>query len=47
MRVQIFSDLIVCDGAGLVTRDLERQLDIIFYIGEFGFFVTDMDKKEK
>ena len=44
MKVQIFSDLIVCDGAGLVTRDLEKELDIIFYIGEFGFFVMDVEK---
>lgn len=26
---------LVCDAVGLVTRDLERELDIIFYIGEF------------
>lgn len=32
-----FSDAInlVCDAVGLVTPDLERELDIIFYIGEF------------
>jgi len=48
---------LVCNAAGLVTRDLEREFDIIFYIGElgrlrhrlnyFGCFVMDMDKKEK
>ena len=26
---------LVCDAVGLFTPDLERELDIIFYIGEF------------